>query len=253
VHSEKKRRSNAGRSSKRPQQCPAQVVPIKQRLPPNFLSSVLGALEDAFPTPGGPVSMIPSSTQASKRVRRKASEIDHEFLCPRVGCGKRHSSDHSLKEHIRLKHKHENLLPPPLQCVPGMPTSARVGVGVGVGIGAKEVTASDRLVVLPIYKRAHLCNVLTSSHTQNALVVRGPKMKMKLFVARKQEQCLERWHNHLGKNGRHARGKWTEADVSCLTPVNKCSAVRLTRDCLVGPNFGSSFLSPLNTCQPRAS
>jgi hypothetical protein len=85
-------------------------------------------------------------------------------------------------------------LPPPLQNMPGMPTSACVGVGVGigvgvgvgagvgVGIGVKEETASDRLVALPIYKPAHLCNVLTSSHTQNALDVRGPKMKMKLFV-----------------------------------------------------------------------
>ena len=47
-------------------------------------------------------------SEASKRVRRKASEIDRKFLCPRPGCGKRYGSDDSLNLHIRLKHKHEN-------------------------------------------------------------------------------------------------------------------------------------------------
>ena len=53
-----------------------------------------------------------SMTQASKRVRSKAVEIDLKFLCPRDGCGNRYGSNKSLKLHIRLKHARENQEPP---------------------------------------------------------------------------------------------------------------------------------------------
>jgi hypothetical protein len=60
-------------------------------------------------------------SEASKRVRRKASEIDRKFLCPRPGCGKRNGRGDSLNLHIRLKHKHENPQDAPRESAPQLP------------------------------------------------------------------------------------------------------------------------------------